>query len=97
MQGRAAVWRAVVKKGVKRSDEFLHQEECHLGSLPVNVIKLRAPSVVIGGCSLRHSVDTRALTVTDVLVDLHTLVFVCIPGKVKIMPVILGFPIKRRL
>lgn len=35
-------------------------------------------------------------------VDGHALVFVlfpvgCIPGKVKIRPVILGFPIKRRL
>lgn len=69
------------------------------GSLPVNVIKLRAPSVVIGvvHCATVWSVGTRALTVTAVLVDLHTLVFVCIPGKVKIMPVILGFPIKRRL
>lgn len=37
------------------------------------------------------------LTVMDMWVDVHTLVFVsfpvgCIPGKVKIMAVILGFP-----
>lgn len=38
----------------------------------------------------------------SVWLDAHTLIFVlflvgCIPGKVKIMSLILGFPIKRRL